>query len=110
MEIRRHKTGWFWHEKYALMLLWVLVFAPGLPAQDVAARVEQVLSSPQRYSGSMIDDLALIGRPAIPALVQKLDTYRFPLVILQALRRIGDASATLPVVAYLNRIAADPDR
>lgn len=110
MEMRRHKTGWFWYETYAPMLLCVLVFAPGLHAQDVAARVEQVLSSPQRYSGSMIDDLAQLGRPAIPALVQKLDTYRFPLVILQALRRIGDASATLPVVAYLNRIAADPDR
>ena len=110
MEMRRHKTGWFWYETYAPMLLCVLVFAPGLHAQDVTARVEQVLSSPQRYSGSMIEDLAQLGKPAIPALVQKLDTYRFPLVILQALRRIGDASATLPVVAYLNRISADPDR
>jgi HEAT repeat protein len=109
MEMRRHKTGWFWHKMYALILC-VLLFAPGLHAQDAAARVEQVLSSPQRYSGSMIDDLAQLGRPAIPALAQQLDTYRFPLVILQALRRIGDASATLPVAAYLNRISADPDR
>ena len=110
MEMLRHKTGWRWFETSAAMLLCILAFAPGLHARDAAARVEQILSSPQRYSGSMIDDLAQLGRPAIPALVQNLDTYRFPLVILQALQRIGDASATESLVAYLNRISADPDR
>lgn len=101
---------WAWWRAAAAMLICVLVTATLLPAQDVSAKVQQILNTPQRYSGSMIIDLAQLGSPAVPALTENLYTYRFPLVILRALTRINDPSAASPLLVFINRVSADPDR
>ncbi len=90
--------------------VFIALVASSLSAQDVSVKVDQILNTPQRYSGSMIIDLAQLGSPAVPTLTQRLYTYHFPLVILQTLRRINDPSAAPALLEFVNRGPASPGR
>jgi HEAT repeat protein len=73
-------------------------------AQDKSTKVqvEEVLVSVQSYSGQMTDRLVELGKPAVPAMCQKLDTVKFPVTIVNALARIKDPRATLPLLEFLS--------
>lgn len=86
----------------ALAALFVCFLAiPLSRAQDARARVEQLLASPR---GDLVEQLAALGAPAVPVLLEKLDAYGHPVPIVQALGRIGDRTATAPLLALLNRL------
>ncbi len=106
--LRNTKSRFAW--RAAAVLICTLAIGSSLSAQDASAKVQQILNTPQRYSGSMIIDLAQLGSPAVPALIDNLYTYRFPLVILRALQRIKDPSSAAPLLAFINRVSTDPDR
>jgi len=76
----------------------------GASAQDIRIEVEGILATPQSHSGEMVDKLAELGKPAVPTLLEKLDTFSTPMVLVQALGRIGDERATLPLLALLNKL------
>ena len=81
-----------------------LLFVISATTQDksMEAEVEEVLVSVQSYSGQMTDRLVELGKPAVPAMCQKLDTVKFPVTIVNALARIKDPRATLPLLEFLS--------
>lgn len=93
--------------RFTLVVLTLLVVAePALLGQapDVPTQVGQILASHQSRSGQIQDLLVQLGRPAVPILLEKLDTFAFPMVIVQALGRLGDDRATIPLLNLLNRM------
>ena len=89
--------------RWLLPMLLLLCAAAPLPAQDMRAEVERILTSPQSRAGQHVEHLVALGRPAVPALLEKLRTARHPMVIVEVLGRLGDPQATLPLVELLNR-------
>lgn len=104
---QRHGRWWF---AGTTALAICLLLTPMLVAQDIRSRVEQILATPQPGRGAVVEQLVQLGSPAVPALAEKLGTYRFPMVILDALGRIGDRSAAAPVLLFLSRVSSDPER
>jgi HEAT repeat protein len=80
----------------------LLVLSPTAQDKSTEVQVEEVLVSVQSYSGQMTDRLVELGKPAVPAMCQKLDTVKFPMTIVNALARIKDPRATLPLLEFLS--------
>lgn len=70
--------------------------------QDVAAEVNGILELSQARSGD-VESLVRLGAAAVPALLDKLEADGHPMVIVQALGRIGDLRATAPLLALLGQ-------
>jgi hypothetical protein len=45
-----------------------------------------------------------LGRSAVPILIEKIDSYQYPMVIVESLGRIGDGQATFPLLNLLGRV------
>jgi HEAT repeat protein len=88
-----------------ILLFLFLAGAPGvLCSQELAAEVDRILATPQSESGEVTHGLVQLGRRAVPFLIERLDTYRYPIVIVEALGRIGDKRATFPLLSLLDRV------
>ncbi|MGH9805235.1 MAG: hypothetical protein ACRD4D_08675 [Candidatus Acidiferrales bacterium] len=105
MTDRKLHTAPAWRplRRWLLPVLFLLCAAAPLPAQDMQAEVERILRTPQSRPGQHLARLVELGQPAVPALLEKLRTASHPMVIVQALGRLGDPRATLPLVELLNR-------
>lgn len=90
----------------SLALLLVLLAAVPHPlcAQELTAKVDQILASPQSQAGEMTDQLVQLGASSVPSLIKRLDTSPYPMVIVEALGRLGDSQATFPLLNLLNGV------
>lgn len=79
-----------------------LVTCQTAQAQDIQFEIERILATPQSRDGQHLERLVGLGPAAVPILVTKLNTHMHPMVIIQALGRIGDERATLPLLNLLN--------
>ena len=80
-------------------------FVLSLFASDqIASRVDQILAEANIHDPRPVaKSLAKLGKPAVPYLIQKLNSYSHPDLIVEALGRIGDKNAVLPLLAFLNK-------
>jgi hypothetical protein len=70
----------------------------------IASQVDQILAEANIHAPRPVAKaLAKLGKPAVPYLIEKLNTYKHPSLIVEALGRIGDQNATLPLVYFLKK-------
>ena len=67
-----------------------------------ASRIQNILEIPQTYDGETRERLVALGPDAVPAIGQALSTgFAFPLVLVDALKEIGDPRGAAPTLAFL---------
>jgi hypothetical protein len=67
-----------------------------------ASRIQRILETPQTYDGEIRERLVALGPAAVPAIGQALSTgYAFPIVLVDALKELGDPRAVAPTLAFL---------
>lgn len=86
-----------------ISFLFVLGACLSVTAQepDMASRVQEEIERGQMYDGEQFDRLVALGPDAVPALCDHLETYGFPMVILNVLAELGDARATSAILDFL---------
>lgn len=91
----------------SLCLILFLSYALSLFAAEdanLALRVDQILAEANIHDPRPVAKaLAKLGKPAVPYLIEKLNAYEHPFLIVEALGRIGDRNAVLPLVAFLKK-------
>lgn len=66
--------------------------------------VDQILAEANIHeSRTVAKALAKLGKPAVPYLIEKLNAYPHPSLIVEALGRIGDRNAVLPLIDLLKQ-------
>jgi HEAT repeat protein len=71
---------------------------------QIATKVDQILKEANIHEPRAVAKaLARLGKPAVPYLIQKLNSYQYPSLIVEGLGRIGDRNAVLPLVAFLKK-------
>lgn len=68
-----------------------------------APRIQSILATPQTYDGEIRERLVALGPAAVPAIGQALSSgYAFPVVLVDALKELGDPRGAAPTLAFLN--------
>ena len=71
---------------------------------EIALKVDQILAEANIHeSRGVAKALAKLGKRAVPHLIEKLNSYKHPSLIVEALGRIGDRNAVLPLVDFLKK-------
>jgi hypothetical protein len=80
-------------------------------SREISQQVEEILRTPQAYDGEQIDNLARLGPVAVPAIGEVLSAgeAEFPLVLVIALREIGDARGAEPILSFIRSRAPHSD-
>jgi len=87
-----------------LLLVLVLVVSAITPRQSIEDEVDEVLARVQSRNGQTVEWLVELGQPAVPAICQRLKTYSHPMVIVNALAKLGDPRATEPLIELLDTL------
>jgi HEAT repeat protein len=89
------------------LTLFLMCFSFSLFAKadsQIAAKVDQILAEANIHDiRPVAKALAKLGKPAVPYLIEKLNTYKHPALIVEALGRMGDRDAVLPLIDFLKK-------
>jgi len=72
--------------------------------QSIEVEVDEVLARVQNRNGQIVEWLVDLGQPAVPAICQRLKTYKFPMELVRALERLRDPGATEPLLELLDSL------
>ncbi|MCI0601996.1 hypothetical protein L0156_03205 [bacterium] len=73
-------------------------------AAEITQKVDRILTRANIHESLVtVKALTKLGKPAVPYLIERLDTYGHPSIIAEALGKIGDENAALALVVFLKK-------